>query len=99
MTFRLADHGNTFSTRPYGAELRDEVLAATAGQERIVIDLCGVLSMSASFADEFAGELVCPVDARAATADVDFAGASAEVKHVLDRALARRSARRLELAR
>lgn len=57
MTFRLADHGTVFSTRPRGAALRSEVLAEAESSENICLSFAGVRSVSYSFADEFVGAI------------------------------------------
>jgi len=58
MTFLLADHGAVFSTRPLGAQLRDQALARRVSGEVFTISFNGVQSISYSFADEFLGPLM-----------------------------------------
>lgn len=58
MTFSLSDYGAVFSTRPLGAQLRDEALAKRLGGERFEISFEGVQSISYSFADEFLGPIM-----------------------------------------
>lgn len=86
VNYRLADHGRTFSTRPRGAELRDEALAAAHGGDVLVLDFADVLSVSYSFADEFVGAL-----AERRASDVSWVNASPEVERVVGRAVARRT--------
>ena len=88
--FRLADFGSTLSTRPRAIELREMLLDAARDEAEVELDFDGVLSVSYSFADEFAGALV----QGDADASVPFAihltGTSSEVERVIDRAVARR---------
>jgi hypothetical protein len=58
MTFHLSSHGAVFSTRPLGAQLREEALAAGAGSADLTISFAGVRSISYSFADEFLGPMI-----------------------------------------
>jgi hypothetical protein len=86
--FSLSDRGRTFATRPRGAELRQELVAATIEGDRVELDLAGVLSVSYSFADEFIAAFVEEAHARSVTLSIQ--GASPEVSRVVERALARR---------
>jgi hypothetical protein len=56
MTFRLAEHGRTLSTRWRGAAVRGDLLVRLQGAQA-VLDCEDVLAISYSFADEFAGKL------------------------------------------
>jgi hypothetical protein len=55
MLLALSHFDTTFSTRPRGEELRLRVEAAVKAGDPVTIDLSGVLAISYSFADEFAG--------------------------------------------
>jgi hypothetical protein len=88
--FRLADHGRAFSTRPLGAELRDALILDADAARDVQIDLEGVLAISYSFADEFAGELVTRANAGTCAFQPSFTGGSPAVLRVLDRAFINR---------
>ena len=88
--YSLSERGRTLSTRPRGAQLREELLAAVSLEASVELDFTGVLSVSYSFADEF----VACLRAREAEGNLPFSvsvvGASDEVARVLDRAVANR---------
>jgi hypothetical protein len=56
MRFRLADHGEVFSTRPRGGVVLAQLEAGARGASTVEIDFEGVRSLSYSFADSFVGE-------------------------------------------
>lgn len=90
LRFRLSDFGSTFSTRPRGIELRD-ALIQQAGQEATVeVDFEDVLSVSYSFADEFAAGLVQKSAGGSVPFVVHLTGASSEVERVIGRAVSNR---------
>jgi hypothetical protein len=88
--FRLAEHGRTFSTRPTGAMLRDALVDASTAADEVTIDFDGVLAISYSFADEFAGQLAVWAEAGRVPFTPRFVGATAEVDRVLGRAFQNR---------
>lgn len=90
LIFRLADHGSTFSTRPRGVELRSELLDRARSEEDVCVDFSEVLSISYSFADEFAGDLAQAAQDGDLAFTPSFVGASPEVKRVLIRAFENR---------
>lgn len=62
MSFRLAEHGAVFSTRPKGRSLRQAALAEHVRGGEIHVSFDGVQSISYSFADEFLGPLLLGPD-------------------------------------
>ena len=54
---RVALRGTDLSSRQSGAVYRRQVLALLEGQERVILDLSEVFSVSGSFADELFGVL------------------------------------------
>jgi len=90
LIFRLADYGKTFSTRPRAAELRDELIGSVRDDAFVVVDCAGVLSVSYSFADEFAGALAVAQDSGDLAFATDYINATSEVQRVLDRAFLNR---------
>jgi hypothetical protein len=90
--FRLSDFGSTFSTRPRGIELRDTLIQAASHEVEVEVDLDGVLSVSYSFADEFAAGLTQGSADGSISFAVRLTGASPEVERVIDRAVAHRQA-------
>lgn len=84
MHYPLAEHGRVFSTRERGAQLRDELLAATCDDDELLIDFENVLSATHSFLDEFVGKL-------AQKRKVDCLNASATIERTVERVLARRT--------
>lgn len=62
MSFRLAQHGAVFSTRPRGRALRQEALSDHVRGQELHISFAGVQSVSYSFADEFLGPLLLGPD-------------------------------------
>ncbi len=90
--FRLSDFGSTFSTRPRGTELRVALVQAAAHETEVEVDLDGVLSVSYSFADEFAATLIQASADGSSPFVVNLAGASPEVERVIGRAIANRQA-------
>lgn len=85
MTFRLADHGSVFSTRPMGAGLRKILLGSRDVGEEIEVSFEGVQSVSHSFADEFLGPLILSSD------EVRITGASPAVDRIIQGVLRRRA--------
>jgi STAS-like domain of unknown function (DUF4325) len=88
--FCLSDFGSTFSTRPRGIELRDTLVQKAGHEVEVEVDLEGVLSVSYSFADEFAAGLVQGSTDGSIPFAVHLIGASSEVERVIDRAIAHR---------
>jgi STAS-like domain of unknown function (DUF4325) len=88
--FRLSDFGSTFSTRPRGIELRDALIQAASHEAEVEVDLDGVLSVSYSFADEFAAGLAQGSADGSIPFVAHLTGASSEVERVIDRAIAHR---------
>jgi STAS-like domain of unknown function (DUF4325) len=88
--FRLSDFGSTFSTRPRGVELRDALIQEASHEVDVEVDLDGVLSVSYSFADEFAAGLVQGSSDGSIPFVVHLTGASSEVERVIGRAVAHR---------
>jgi hypothetical protein len=88
--FRLSDFGSTFSTRPRGVELRDALIQAASHEVEVEVEFDGVLSVSYSFADEFAAGLAQGSADGSIPFAVHLTGASSEVERVIDRAVARR---------
>jgi hypothetical protein len=88
--FRLSDFGSTFSTRPRGIELRDALVQEAIHEADVEVDLNGVLSVSYSFADEFAAGLVQASTEGSIPFVVHLTGASPEVERVIGRAVANR---------
>jgi hypothetical protein len=97
--FRLSDFGSTFSTRPRGIELRDALVQEASHEAEIEVDLEGVLSVSYSFADEFAAGLVQGSADGSIPFVVHLTGASSEVERVIDRAVAHRQSLAVTSAR
>lgn len=83
--FALIEFGRSFATRGRGMELRQEVLDRAGESTSVVVDLTGVDHMSYSFADEFSGKL--SIEERLS---VDFEGATAVVRRVVEDAVRRR---------
>jgi hypothetical protein len=92
MLLALSHFDTTFSTRPRGEELRLRVEAAVKAGDPVTIDLSGVLAISYSFADEFAGVLAQHAAASPTPRSLTFVGASADVERVLRRAWRNREA-------
>jgi hypothetical protein len=90
MKFSLGPLGSTFSTRPRGAQLREEIQRTAQPGEQVILDFSDVLAVSSSFADEFVGEL-------ATARRVEVIGASDEVGRVVRRVLDRRADDRVEI--
>lgn len=88
--FRLSDFGSTFSTRPRGIELRNALIQEAIDEADVEIDLNGVLSVSYSFADEFAAGLIQASGDGSIPFVVHLTEASPEVTRVIDRAIANR---------
>jgi STAS-like domain of unknown function (DUF4325) len=90
-SYALADHGKTLATRPFGKELRVDLVQKAAGQDIVSLDFSGVLSTSHSFADEFVARLAEEVELGEVGFAVTISGASTNVERVVRRALDRRS--------
>ncbi len=88
--YRLSDFGSTFSTRPRGVELRNALIKQACDETIVKIDFSNVLSISYSFADEFAAGLVEGSADGSVPFAVDLVGISDEVARVIDRAIANR---------
>jgi hypothetical protein len=88
--YHLSDFGSTFSTRPRGVELRNALIKQACGETIVKIDFSNVLSISYSFADEFAAGLVQGSADGSILFAVDLVGISDEVARVIDRAIANR---------
>ncbi len=88
--YRLSDFGSTFSTRPRGVELRNALIQQAAHAAAVQIDFSNVLSVSYSFADEFAAGLVQASADGSIPFAVDLIGVSDEVARVINRAIANR---------
>ena len=58
MRFLLSDHGEVFSTRPRGREMREQVKANLDPGDTLELSLVDVEALSYSFADEFVGALL-----------------------------------------
>ena len=87
MLFQLADHGQVFSTRPRGRELREAIEGQLSPNEELEISFEAVARVSQSFSDEFFGALL----ANLGTERVSATGAiSPSVERVLTRALRHR---------
>ena len=91
LNFVLADHGDAFSTRPRAAELRSAIIRLVGDSSEVCLDFSGVLSVSASFADELVGRLVHDVDEGTVPFDVRVAHASPDVERVLRPVVRRRA--------
>ncbi len=87
--FRLHEHGSAFSTRLRGAELAEQVRELVPAAERVEVDFSGLLSISYSFADEFAGELTAKAAARPAP-KLCFVGMAPDVERVVRRCFTNR---------
>lgn len=88
--FRLSDFGSTFSTRPRGIELREDLIKDAYNKVDVEINLEGVLSVSYSFADEFVAGLVQGSAEGSIPFAVHLTGTSPEVERVIRRAVAHR---------
>jgi hypothetical protein len=88
--YRLADLGSTFSTRPRGVELRNALIQQVDGEALVEIDFSSVLSISYSFADEFAAALALGSADGSLPFAVELIHASDEVARVIERAIAKR---------
>jgi STAS-like domain of unknown function (DUF4325) len=88
--YALAEHGTTFATRPFGKQLRDDLIQRGAGSELVMLDFSGVLSVSHSFADEFVAALAEEATSGAVGFEISLAGAGSDVEGVVRRALDRR---------
>ena len=85
MTFRLAEHGRAFATRPRGVELLGALESQARPGDLAIIDFTGVLSVSYSFADEFVGRLL----ERQAQGELPFAVRLTNISPGLQRVIAR----------
>jgi STAS-like domain of unknown function (DUF4325) len=89
--YALAQQGSTLATRPFGRELRADLIQKAVGHRCLELDFSGVLSASHSFVDE----LVARLAEEAKTGDVEFeisiSGAAPDVEAVIHRALGRRN--------
>jgi STAS-like domain of unknown function (DUF4325) len=88
--YELVEHGTTLATRPFGKELRNDLLERSGGSDVVVLDFSGVLSVSHSFADEFVAALAEEARAGAIGFEISLDGAGDDVDHVVQRALGRR---------
>jgi hypothetical protein len=91
-SYRLADMGRTFSTRPLGAKLREQLLEEAVNAAAVEVDFTEVLSVSYSFADEFVGSMRQQEIEGTLPFKLVIIGASDEVSRVLSRAEAKRIA-------
>jgi STAS-like domain of unknown function (DUF4325) len=87
--FSLHEHGTAFATRLRGAELADQVLELVPSDGCVEVDFSGVLSVSYSFADEFAGELT-GAPAAPQSPKLCFVGMAPDVERVVRRCFANR---------
>lgn len=88
-TMTLSEFGTTFATRPWGAELRAKATDLAGRERHLELDCTGVLAVSYSFADEFAGRLSQGEDASPAVS-ITIKNASPDVLPVFERAILRR---------
>lgn len=88
--YLLVRHGQAFSTRARGEEIRAEIemMAASAGE--VTIDFAGVRSVSYSFADEAIGVIVSEHLAQAGRPRPVVIGLTAQAQRVLLGSLAQR---------
>jgi len=96
--YALAEHGLTLATRPFGRELRDDLVERAAGEGRLELDFSGVLSVSHSFVDELVARLAQESQAGAVDFEVAVLGTTSEVDAVIRRALGRREAQLAQAA-
>lgn len=87
MDYRLAQHGQVFSTRPRGLELRCGIESALSPHESVVVSFESVARVSQSFSDEFLGALIAELGVGRVTVTGPI---SPSVERVLNRALGRR---------
>ncbi len=90
-SYALAQHGTTLATRPFGRQLRADVVQRAAGHKLVELDFSGVLSASHSFADEFVACLAEESKVGNIQFDLSMSGAAPDVESVVRRALDRRS--------
>jgi hypothetical protein len=90
-SYALAEHGTTLATRPFGRELRADLVRKAAGHRIVELDFSCVLSASHSFADEFVACLAEESKKGDVEFEVALSGASSDVETVIRRALDRRS--------
>lgn len=88
--FVAREHGATFATRGRGAELRERILEASDAGSPVIFDFDGVLTVSASFADEFLGKIAVDAESRKSLREIEVRNASEKVNDVIDRVLERR---------
>lgn len=92
MLLALSHFDTTFSTRQRAEALRLRVEEAVKAGDPVTIDLSGILAISYSFADEFAGVLAQHAAASPMPQSLTFVGASPDVERVLRRAWRNREA-------
>jgi len=89
--YALAQQGSTLATRPFGRELRADLVQKAAGHECVELDFSGILSASHSFVDELVARLAEESQAGQVEFDVVVSGATPDVGAVIHRALDRRN--------
>ena len=96
-SYALVDRGTTLATRPFGRELRADLVQKAAGHRVVELDFSGVLSTSHSFADEFVARLAEESRSGEVDFEVTLSGVSTEVGRVVHGALDRRDIQLTEL--
>lgn len=89
-TYELAPHGRTLATRPFGRQLREDLVNTAVDEQAVELDFSEVTSISQSFADEFVARLVEEAKSGDVKFEVTLSGLSAEVERVIRKALERR---------
>lgn len=90
MLFRLADHGEVFSTRARGQELLAQLEADANDATTVEITFEGVRSISYSFADAFLGEVMHRVQSGAYSFDLRLEDVPPQSRRVILSSLANR---------
>jgi hypothetical protein len=88
--YLLVRHGQAFSTRARGEEIRAEIEQMAAASSEVLIDFAGVRSVSYSFADEAIGVIVSEHLAQSSRPRPVVIGLTAQAQRVLLGSLAQR---------
>jgi hypothetical protein len=88
--YALAERGKTLATRPLGAQMREDLVRAAAGEGEVVLDFTDVIGTSHSFADEFVACLAEQAKKGELSFSLALYAVSTDVERVVQKALDRR---------
>jgi len=90
VVFKFSKYGDSMGTRLLGAQIRADLRPLLDGEEKVVLDFCGIDTVTNSFADECIAKLLLEMSLDELKAKTTFTGLTPMTERSILTALKRR---------